>query len=115
MCPPCFTPQTTQLSYHLWSFVVPYILQPFPSDRPSARLWHSWGTGKSEKITITNDKGRLTEEQIEKMIREAEEFADEDKKVKERVDAKYTLEKHGGDIVTHMGLRRNGILMDMIP
>ncbi|CAE7879493.1 BIP4, partial [Symbiodinium necroappetens] len=42
----------------------------------------------SEKITITNDKGRLTEEQIEKMIREAEEFADEDKKVKERVDAK---------------------------
>ena len=39
------------------------------------------GTGKSEKITITNDKGRLTEEQIEKMIREAEEFADEDKRL----------------------------------
>merc|ERR1711959_441546 len=46
------------------------------------------GTGKSEKITITNDKGRLTEEQIEKMIKEAEQFADEDKKVRERVDAK---------------------------
>jgi len=46
------------------------------------------GTGKSEKILITNDKGRLTEEQIEKMIKEAEQFADEDKKVKERVDAK---------------------------
>ena len=46
------------------------------------------GIGKSEKITIINDKGRLTEEQIEKMIKEAEEFADEDKKVKERVDAK---------------------------
>merc|ERR1712185_844399 len=46
------------------------------------------GTGKSEKITITNDKGRSTEEQIEKMIKEAEQFADEDKKVKERVDAK---------------------------
>merc|ERR1712216_221587 len=45
-------------------------------------------TGNAEKITITNDKGRLTEEEIEKMIREAEEFADEDKKVKERVDAK---------------------------
>jgi len=45
-------------------------------------------TGKGEKITITNDKGRLSEEQIEKMIKEAEEFADEDKKVKERVDAK---------------------------
>merc|ERR1711953_704330 len=46
------------------------------------------GTGKSEKITITNDKGRLSEEQIEKMIRDAEMFADEDKKVRERVDAK---------------------------
>jgi len=46
------------------------------------------GTGKSEKITITNDKGRLTEEQIEKMIKDAEMFADEDKKVRERVDAK---------------------------
>ena len=46
------------------------------------------GTGKSEKIVITNDKGRLTEEQIEKMIKDAEQFADEDKKVKERVDAK---------------------------
>jgi len=46
------------------------------------------GTGKSEKITITNDKGRLTEEEIERMIKEAEQFADEDKKVKERVDAR---------------------------
>merc|ERR1712178_503417 len=44
------------------------------------------GTGKSEKITITNDKGRLTEDQIERMIKDAEQFADEDKKVKERVD-----------------------------
>merc|ERR1712014_387482 len=46
------------------------------------------GTGKEEKITITNDKGRLTEEEIERMVREAEEFAEEDKKVKERIDAK---------------------------
>merc|ERR1712050_689712 len=50
------------------------------------------GTGKAEKITITNDKGRLTEEDIERMIREAEEFADEDKKVKERIDAKNAFE-----------------------
>jgi heat shock protein 5 len=49
---------------------------------------HDKGTGKKEAITITNDKGRLTEEEIEKMIRDAEQFADEDKKVKERVDAK---------------------------
>merc|ERR1711871_533895 len=45
-------------------------------------------SGKSEKITITNDKGRLSQEEIDKMIKEAEQFADEDKKVKERVDAK---------------------------
>merc|ERR1711860_137250 len=49
-------------------------------------------TGKGEKITITNDKGRLSEEQIEKMIKEAELFADEDKKVKERVDAKNSMD-----------------------
>merc|ERR1712224_24650 len=46
------------------------------------------GTGASEKITITNDKGRLTEEEIEKMIREAEEFAEEDKLAKDRIDAR---------------------------
>merc|ERR1712023_489960 len=46
------------------------------------------GTGAAEKITITNDKGRLTEEEIEKMIREAEEFAEEDKLAKERIDAR---------------------------
>merc|ERR1712005_58324 len=44
------------------------------------------GTGKSEKITITNDKGRLSQEEIERMVQEAEEFQEEDKKVKERVD-----------------------------
>merc|ERR1712230_6001 len=52
------------------------------------------GTGASEKITITNDKGRLTEEQIEKMIREAEEFAEEDKLVKERVDARNAFDNY---------------------
>jgi heat shock protein 5 len=46
------------------------------------------GTGKSEKITITNDKGRLTEEEIDRMIKEAEENADADKAVKERIEAK---------------------------
>ncbi|PHJ18019.1 chaperonin protein [Cystoisospora suis] len=50
------------------------------------------GTGKSEKITITNDKGRLTPEEIERMIAEAEKFAEEDKKTKEKVDARNALE-----------------------
>lgn len=49
-------------------------------------------TGKAEKITITAEKGRLSEEEIERMVREAEEFAEEDKKVKARIDAKNGLE-----------------------
>ncbi|WVZ24842.1 hypothetical protein V8G54_003386 [Vigna mungo] len=52
------------------------------------------GTGKSEKITITNEKGRLSQEEIERMVREAEEFAEEDKKVKERIDARNSLETY---------------------
>merc|ERR1712182_187608 len=50
------------------------------------------GTGKAESITITAEKGRLSEEDIERMVQEAEEFADEDKKVKARIDAKNGLE-----------------------
>ncbi|KAH1049316.1 hypothetical protein GYH30_020035 [Glycine max] len=52
------------------------------------------GTGKSEKITITNEKGRLSQEEIDRMVREAEEFAEEDKKVKERIDARNSLETY---------------------
>ncbi|XP_002735722.1 endoplasmic reticulum chaperone BiP-like [Saccoglossus kowalevskii] len=50
------------------------------------------GTGNKEKITITNDQNRLTPEDIEKMIQDAELFADEDKKLKERVEARNELE-----------------------
>uniref|UniRef100_A0A7N0R7S4 Uncharacterized protein n=1 Tax=Kalanchoe fedtschenkoi TaxID=63787 RepID=A0A7N0R7S4_KALFE len=49
---------------------------------------------KSESITITNEKGRLTDEDIERMVKEAEEFAEEDKKVKERIDARNKLETY---------------------
>jgi len=49
-------------------------------------------TSKSEKITITADKGRLSPDEIERMVREAEEFADEDRLVKEKVEAKNQLE-----------------------
>lgn len=52
------------------------------------------GTGKSEKITITNDKGRLSDEDIKRMVEEAEEFAEEDRKVKERIDARNSLETY---------------------
>merc|ERR1712072_558314 len=48
--------------------------------------------GKSEKITITNGSGRLSPEEIERMVQEAEEFAEEDKVEKDRIDAKNDLE-----------------------
>jgi len=51
-------------------------------------------SGKSETITITNDKGRLSEEEIERMVREAEEFAEEDKAVRDRTEAKNKLENY---------------------
>jgi len=52
------------------------------------------GTGKAEKITITNDKGRLSKEEIEAMVSEAEKYKDEDDKQKERVAAKNGLESY---------------------
>merc|ERR1711862_709506 len=55
---------------------------------------HDKATGKLESLTITSEKGRLSEEEIERMVAEAEEFAEEDKKVKERIDAKNGLESY---------------------
>ncbi|KAJ1043277.1 hypothetical protein NDA11_001484 [Ustilago hordei] len=52
------------------------------------------GTGKSEKITIRNDKGRLSSEQIEEMLKQAEQFAEEDKQALERTQAKNGLESY---------------------
>ncbi|KAL1926669.1 hypothetical protein VTP01DRAFT_5564 [Rhizomucor pusillus] len=51
-------------------------------------------SGKSESITITNDKGRLSQEEIDRMVREAEEFAEEDRAVRERTEAKNHLENY---------------------
>lgn len=49
-------------------------------------------SNKSEQITITNDKGRLSKEEIERMVQEAEKFKDQDNAQKERVEAKNGLE-----------------------
>lgn len=51
-------------------------------------------TGKENKITITNDKGRLTKEEVEKMVEEAEKFKSEDNKQKEKIEAKNELENY---------------------
>lgn len=50
------------------------------------------GSGKSDEITITSEKGRLDEAEIQRMVEEGERFEEEDKKVKARIDAKNGLE-----------------------
>merc|ERR1712054_62261 len=51
-------------------------------------------TGKQNKITITNDKGRLSKEEIERMVSDAEKFKAEDDKQKDRISAKNGLESY---------------------
>jgi len=51
-------------------------------------------TGNKNKITITNDKGRLSKEDIERMVKEAEQYKAEDSKNKEKVESKNALENY---------------------
>ena len=51
-------------------------------------------TGKNNKIVITNDKGRLSKDDIDRLVKEAEKFKDEDNKIKERIEAKNGLEQY---------------------
>lgn len=50
--------------------------------------------GKSNKITITNDKGRLSKDDIERMVSEAERYKDEDAKHKKKIDARNGFENY---------------------
>ncbi|ROT62021.1 heat shock protein 70 kDa [Penaeus vannamei] len=49
-------------------------------------------TGKENKITISNDKGRLSKEEIERMVNEAQSYREEDAKQRDRIEAKNRLE-----------------------
>ena len=69
------------------------------------------GTGKTQKITITNDKGRLSKEEIEKMVSEAEKFKEEDEKEASRVQAKNQLESYAYSLKNTIG---EGELKDKI-
>lgn len=51
-------------------------------------------TGRENKITITNDKGRLSKDEIERMVQEAEKYRDDDDKQKDRISAKNSLESY---------------------
>ena len=51
-------------------------------------------TGNKNKITITNDKGRLTKEEIERMVQESEKYKADDEALKKKVEAKNSLENY---------------------
>lgn len=51
-------------------------------------------TGKENKIVITNDKGRLSKEDIERMVRDAEKFKADDDKQRDKIQAKNSLESY---------------------
>ncbi len=57
-------------------------------------------SGKAEKITITNDSNRLTKEDIERMVKEGEQFKADDEAVKARIDAKNKLESYCSNVRT---------------
>merc|ERR1712078_447690 len=66
-------------------------------------------SGASKDITITAEKGRLSEDEIERMVQEAEEFAEEDKKVKERVDKRNALEGYAYQLRNSLNDEEKGV------
>uniref|UniRef100_A0A2K6C9Q5 Heat shock protein family A (Hsp70) member 6 n=1 Tax=Macaca nemestrina TaxID=9545 RepID=A0A2K6C9Q5_MACNE len=69
-------------------------------------------TGKDNKITITNDKGRLSKEEVERMVHEAEQCKAEDEAQRDRVSAKNSLEAH---VFLVKGFLQEESLRDKIP
>jgi len=61
------------------------------------------GTGKSESITIKNEKGRLSQEEIERMVAEAEKFAEEDEAQRKRIEALNSLSSFVYGLKTQLG------------
>ena len=67
-----------------------------------------WAAGTKNKITITNDKGRLSKDEIERMVQEAEKYKGEDEEHKKRIEAKNSLENYAFNM-------RNTIRDDKVP
>ena len=70
-------------------------------------------TGKQNKITITNDKGRLTKEEIDRMVNEAEKFRSEDEAQRDRIAAKNALESYCFNMKQTMEDEKVGIRKEM--
>lgn len=60
------------------------------------------GTGKSESITITNDKGRLSKDEIDRMVQEAEKYAEQDAEVKNKIEARNSFENYAHMLKTQL-------------
>jgi len=67
------------------------------------------GGDSRQLITITDHKGRLSEEDIERMLRESEEFAEEDKKVREKIEARNALENYVHSMKNTLGDGEKGV------
>jgi len=67
-------------------------------------------SGASKSITITSEKGRLSEEDIERMVMEAEEFAEQDKAEKEKVEARNQLEAYLYNLKNSVSDQLEGVL-----
>ena len=75
---------------------VPQIEVSFEIDQNGIMSVHATdkGTSRSEKITISNNKGRLSQEEIDRLIKEAEKFKEQDEKMRKKVEAKNGLESY---------------------
>lgn len=58
--------------------------------------------GKTHKITITNDKGRLSKDEIERMVKDSEKFAAEDEAARKKVEAKNSVENYAYTVRTSL-------------
>ncbi|AAS51265.1 ACR038Wp [Eremothecium gossypii ATCC 10895] len=68
------------------------------------------GTGKSESVTITNEKGRLSKDDIERMVAEAENYQKEDEEIRAKVEARHKLENYAHSLKNQV----NGDLGDKL-
>merc|ERR1719310_1846302 len=60
-------------------------------------------TGKENKITITNDKGRLSKEEVERMVSEAEKYKQEDEANKAKIEARNSCENYAYSLRNSLG------------
>lgn len=67
-----------------------------------------------QSITITNDKGRFSEEEIQRMVKEAEEYAEKDKNARERIDSRNKLESYIYNMRSTINDNDNNKLADKI-